>query len=169
MKPKIILLAVTCLLIFSGCNNDATVETPKYPIEGLWIGSFTVDNDPSQSNTYFYSLSIFPDGSVLTKSLGADDNYYFNTGTWTLSPDSVFSATIVSINFPGPAVTENITAHYSDSGEMTNGKWTEIANGSQSGKFPTMKKLVNSTKADKKYLNSFLSQVHRPELAKLPL
>lgn len=169
MKTRIILLAAIGLIIFSSCNENTTVETPKYPIEGLWLGSFTVDNDPHHTDTYFYSFSIFPDGSVLTKSLGADGKYYFNTGTWRLSTDSVFSATIVSINFPGPAVTENITAHYSASGEMTNGKWNEIANGSQSGKFSTMKELINPTKEDKKYLNSFLSQAREPNNTKLAL
>jgi len=159
MKTKIILLAATCLLVFSACSKDsATVENDQYPIEGLWLGSFTVDNDPRQPDTYFYSFSIFPDGSLLTKSLGADGKYYFNTGTWRLSEDSVFSATIVSINYPGPAVTESITANYSASGEMTNGKWTEIANGAQSGKLSTMKEIIKSSKAEKKFLNSFLSQ-----------
>ena len=169
MKTKIIFLAVIGLVVFSRCSKDNTiVETTTYPIEGLWLGSFTVDNAP-QPARYFYSFSIFPDGSVLTKSLGADGNYYFNTGTWTLSADSIFSATIVSINFPGPAVTENITANYSASGEMTNGKWTEIANGSQSGKFSTMKEIIKNTKAEKKFLHSFLSQAGKPTITKLPL
>jgi hypothetical protein len=169
MKTRIFLLAVIGLFIFSGCNENTTVETAKCPIEGLWLGSFTVDNDPLHTDTYSYSFSIFPDGSVLTKSLGADGKDYFNTGTWRLSADSVFSATIVSINFPGPAVTENITAKYSASGVMTNGKWTEIANGSQSGKFSTMKALIKNTKDNKKYLNSFLSQASEPNNTKLAL
>jgi hypothetical protein len=105
------------------------------------LGTFTVNNDPSAAGVYFYSFSIFPDGSVLTESQGSDGNYYYNKGTWALSADTLFSATIDSINFPGPAVTENITATFSDSGVMKDGTWTESANGSQSGHFSTMQRV----------------------------
>lgn len=144
MKTKIILAALAAFLIISSCKKDNTTPapvTPTYSIEGLWLGTFTVNNDPSATGQYFYSFSIFPDGSVLTKSLGSDGNYYFNTGTWSLSADTLFSATIVSINFPGPAVTENITATFSNTGVMKNGTWTETANGAQSGKFSTMQRV----------------------------
>lgn len=139
MKIKSILAAflVTALAVTS-CQKDSTPPTPdapKYPVEGLWIGTFTVENNPSQPGTYYYSYSVYPDGSILLKTLAADGNNYYSTGKWTLSSANEFSATFTSMNFNGAQVTQTITANFSDSGKMTDGVWTDMKNGSQSGKF----------------------------------
>jgi hypothetical protein len=139
MKFKSILVAflVTALAVTS-CQKDSTPpppDTPKYPVEGLWIGTYTVDNNPSQSGVYNYSYSVYPDRSILVKGTGADGNTYFSTGQWTLSNANEFSATFTSMNFLGAQVTQAITANFSDSGKMTGGVWTDIENASQTGKF----------------------------------
>jgi len=77
---------------------------------------------------------VYPDGSILVKSLPADGHNYYSVGTWTLSDVNVFSATITTINFDGPQVTQTITANFLKTGEMTNGVWTDIKNGHQTGK-----------------------------------
>lgn len=138
MKIKLILATflVALFAVFS-CKKDSSTPaptTPTYQIEGLWIGTFTVDNDPSQAGTYYYSYAVYPDGSILVKSLAADGNNYYSTGSWTLSSSNVFSATFISMNFNGPQVTQTITANYSNTGEMTDGIWTDTINGSQTGK-----------------------------------
>jgi hypothetical protein len=160
MKTRIILLALTGLLFFSGCSNDnETVETLKYPIEGLWIGTQTCDNDKIENSDNYYSLIVYEDGSILTKGKGADGRVYYASGTWTLSPDDNFTATITTLFFKGPPVTQVFTFHYSDSGVLTDGRWKDTVNGSQLGHFSTMKHVVvKSEKSEKKFLNSFLSQ-----------
>lgn len=138
MKIKFILAAflITALAV-SSCQKDSTPPTPTtptYPVEGLWIGTFTVDNNPSQAGTYFYSYAVYPDGSILVKSLPADGNTYYSAGQWTLSNANVFSATFTSMNFKGAQVTQTITANFSDTGKMTDGVWTDKINANQTGK-----------------------------------
>lgn len=143
MKTKLILACfLVTLLAFSGCKKDTSTPdpvSPTYPIEGLWIGTFTVDNNPSQPGSYYYSYAIYPDGSVLVKSRPADGNNYYSTGTWTLSATNKFSATITTMNFSGPQVTQTITADFVNTGEMT-GVWNDTINASQTGKL-SMKRI----------------------------
>jgi len=139
MKTKLIavLFIATCLAV-SSCQKDAptpTPVTPAYPVEGLWIGTFTVDNNPSQPGTYYFSYAVYPDGTISVKTRAADGNNYYSIGQWALSNSNVFSATFISTNFNGPQVTQSITADFSDSGKMTNGIWTDVTNASQKGKF----------------------------------
>ena len=157
MKIKFILTsALVAFLFISSCKkdvvtntvikqdtttiiqHDTTIATVVYPVEGLWIGTYTVNNDPTAPGVYFQSLSIYPDGSILTKGLGADGNYYYASGSWTLSGSNVFSATIISINFPGPPVTQVITATFSDTGKMTGGVLVDTQNGTQTETFSTL-------------------------------
>ena len=128
---------LTSLFAFSSCSKDSTKPTtpatPTYPVEGLWIGTFTVNNNPSQSGTYFYSYAVYTDGSIIVKSIPADGNTYYSAGKWALSNTNVFSATFTSMNFNGPQVTQTITANFSNIGEMTDGTWTDKINASQAG------------------------------------
>lgn len=138
MKTKLIsALFLVTLLAVSSCQKDdtsSTPGTPTYPVEGLWIGTFTVDNNPSQSGTYFYSYAVYPDGSILVKSMPADGNTYYSTGKWTLTDTNEFSATFTSMNFNGAQVTQRITATFSDAGKMTDGVWVDMKNANQTGK-----------------------------------
>src|SRR6185437_15518561 len=136
-KNKFMLVAfLITSIVFNACKKDSTSPTPdspKYQVEGLWIGTFTVDNNPAEPGVYYYSYAVYPDGSILVKSLAADGHNYYSTGKWTLSNANVFSATFISINSSG-SLTQTITANFSDSGKMTDGVWTDIQNGGQSGK-----------------------------------
>ncbi|HSN09760.1 MAG TPA: hypothetical protein VLS85_12030, partial [Hanamia sp.] len=128
MNIKFVLTAfLAAALTVSSCQKDSTSPTPAtttYPVEGLWIGTFTVDNNPSQAGTYYFSYSVYPDNTILVKTRAADGNNYYSIGTWSLSNSNEFSATFTSTNFNGPQVTQGITANFSDSGKMTNGIWT---------------------------------------------
>lgn len=139
MKIKFTLAAfLTIAFAVSSCQKDSTSSTTApttYPVEGLWTGTFTVDNTPSQPGTYFESYAVYPDGSILVKTLAADGNIYYSTGNWTLSNTNEFSATFISMNFNGAQVTQTLTANFSNTGKMTNGVWTDTVNGSQTGKF----------------------------------
>ncbi len=137
MKTKLIVLfsLATCLAVAS-CQKDSTTPTPPtYPVDGLWIGTFTVDNNPSQAGSYYFSYAVYPDGSILVKTRAADGNNYYSIGKWVLSNSTEFSATLTTTNFNGSQVTQSITAIFSNSGKMTNGIWVDVANASQTGKF----------------------------------
>jgi len=145
MKSKLIAITlIALLLITSSCKKDSTTPaqvTPKYPIEGLWIGTQTVDNDPTSTSDNYYSLVIYEDGSILTKGKGSDGNTYYATGTWSLSSGNIFTATITTLLFNGPAVRQAFTFTFSDVGVMTDGKWQDTVNGTQVGHFSIMKRV----------------------------
>ena len=139
MKIKSILAVfLVAALAASSCKKDptsSTPATPTYPVQGLWTGTYTVDNNPSETGSYFFSYAVYPDGSILVKTLGADGNTYYSTGNWTLSNANEFSATFTTMNFNGAQVTQTITANFSDTGKMTSGIWNDLKNGGQTGKF----------------------------------
>lgn len=110
----------------------APAVVPATPIIGLWMGTYSVEEIPEQGEL-FYSFSIYPDGSILTKSKGGDGRDYYSSGQWELSCNNVFNAEIISIVTPGPLpVTQSITAIFSDEG-LTNGTWTDIENPNGTG------------------------------------
>lgn len=135
MKIKTITIVALVIFAMYSCKKESTApSTPTYQIEGLWIGNYTVDNNPDEAGIYYYSCAVYPDGSMLTNSLGADGNPYYSTGTWSLSGSNVFTATITTLIHDGPQVTQKITANFSNTGKMTEGVWVDITNSSQSGK-----------------------------------
>src|SRR5690242_12057997 len=113
---SVILSAIACLIMFLSCSKE-TVK--KYPIEGLWIGTYTVNSAPTQP-AHFASLVIYPDGSIVTKTGAEDGKDHYSSGTWTVSTDNVFSATIITFspNSGSTAVTQKIQANYSPAGKL---------------------------------------------------
>jgi len=125
-------------LAFS-CKKDSVqpAPAPTYPIEGVWTGTYTQD-DLSNDQKYGYSFAIYPDGTLITKGAANDNLTHYSAGTWTLSNDSLFSATITTINIYNSPVTQNISAIFSNKGTLSNGVWanTTPVNGiNYSGKF----------------------------------
>lgn len=140
MKKILSVLVITLFLI--SCKKDCDTPTPTYPIEGLWIGTYTVDNLPSQGSLY-YSFIIKPNGEVLTEGKGGDGVTYYAAGTWELT-DNTFTATYTSINFKGLPVQQSATATFSNTGTLTNGTWEDINNPNGpalSGKFSTFNRV----------------------------
>ena len=117
-------------------KTDTVFQCAK-TINGLWVGTYSVNSNPSQG-LLFYSLSVYPDGSLLYKTKGGDGNFYYAKGTWTLSSSNIFSATLTS--FSTPTVTQNITATYTNSGTLINGAWSDISGGSNSGNLQNLVK-----------------------------
>ena len=99
-----------------------------YPIQGLWVGTYSVDALPSQGQL-FASLIIYPDGTIVTRTKGGDGKYYYASGTWNLSSSNVLTATIVYFVTPGTnPVTQSITATFSSTGVLTLGTWKDVIN-----------------------------------------
>jgi hypothetical protein len=137
LLPATVILALFCSFLTS-CKKDAEEpKGPTYPIAGLWIGTYTQDQLSKQSS-YAYSFSIYPDGTMLTKGAADDGSIHYSSGTWTLTSDSLFSATITTINVYETPVNQNISAIFSPKGTLTNGVWANSVpiNGTNfSGKF----------------------------------
>jgi hypothetical protein len=130
----------------TGCKKETVTQTVtktdtvyqcQTSIKGLWIGTYTVNSIPAQGQL-FYSLSVYPDGSLLYKTKDGVGNSYYARGTWALSGSNIFSATVKS--FATPIVTQTITANYSNSLGLTNGTWADISGGTNSGNLQFMVK-----------------------------
>jgi hypothetical protein len=120
-------LATLAVLTFqiSGCKKDCPVPTTTYTVQGLWIGTYSANG---LSGASFYSFIVYPDGTLVTRSKGFDGNYYYTSGSWTLSGTD-FTATVVSFVTPGVnPVTQSIKTTYSNTGVMTNGIWKDVIN-----------------------------------------
>jgi len=116
--------------------------TPTYPIGGLWIGTYTVDQLPSQP-AYHASLAIYPDGTVVAKGQGATGAYGYAAGTWTLSTSNILTTTVTTIGTGGQPITSVGTFTYSNTGTLTNGTWRETINpyGPLTGKYSTFQRI----------------------------
>ena len=145
---KFFLFLLSAILVFSSCTKTVTNPAPVptvdtliikdtlvikdtiflhdlNPIVGLWIGTLTANNEPLAGRLY-YSFDIRSDGSILTQSLGADGNTYYNEGTWSLS-GTAFSATTTCTTVPYQGAVENLTAIYDkDHGTLSSGVWEAV-------------------------------------------
>jgi hypothetical protein len=96
-------LATLAVLTFqiSGCKKDCPVPPAvTYPIQGLWVGTFTTVSGFAvpPGSSYYFSLSIYPDGTLSYKSGTSNPSLYvYAAGTWTLTGDS-FSFSAKTIN-----------------------------------------------------------------------
>ena len=113
----------TAIIKDTSIIKDTINTPPPYPIQGLWIGTYT---DPDNISEYF-SFSIYPDGTISYKGLGQDNLWYFANGTWTLN-GTAFSCTVVTINEPsGSQHTQTYTATFnSANGTLTNGVGNDL-------------------------------------------
>ncbi|MEX6686097.1 hypothetical protein QTN47_01245 [Danxiaibacter flavus] len=133
MKSRLcsLLLLSFLTISFYSCKKDTDKPYPT-TIEGLWIGTYTV-NELTQ-DPQFYSFSIKPGGDILVEGKGGDDVTYYSAGTWKLSNDTL-KAEIHSINV-NVKVTQSLTAIFDPMNrKLKNGVWKDIAGASLSGTF----------------------------------
>ena len=122
------LLAIILLTIFlPGCEKDDDDPNPTPDtIEGLWIGTYSVDGMPGEGLQY-YSLVIKPDGTVINDTKGSNTQH-LAIGAWTLTGNSFACTTTVVYGLPNNIdVTQTHTATFDKAnGTITNGIWTNI-------------------------------------------
>jgi len=115
--------------------DTLVITNPKNPIVGLWVGTYTIDGNPSGSS-YYYGFSIFPDHTIIQQGGGSNGQIWTATGTWSLSADSTFSCDVHSTDLSSPTNTQHITAKYSAAnGTLSNGRWTYTTGGTSTGQF----------------------------------
>lgn len=99
------------------CNTTNTTTNSSYPIQGLWIGTYSLDGSTTQ---YPLNFSIKPDGSMLYEGFG-NGKQYVASGTWSLS-SKVLTTSVTNI-FGDIGVTQTATASWDSTGKLTNGVW----------------------------------------------
>jgi len=125
--------AAIILFQISSCKKAEAQTARTYPIEGLWIGTYTVDGDLNRGNQY-YSLVIKPDGTVILDGKDANQQS-LSIGTWTLTGTNFSCHTSSVYGVSGVGILENITAMWNNSGQLTSGVWSNPSPGTGSGTF----------------------------------
>ena len=120
------------LLGLLACSKDNDPVTDA-KIEGLWIGTYSVDGFPNLGQQYF-SYVIKPDGTLIndTKS---NNNQNLCVGTWALT-GTTLTATyeVVYGEAANIGIEQLSTATWEKSGKLT-GTWQNPINASQKGTF----------------------------------
>ncbi len=107
----------------------------NFPIEGLWIGSYTIDNSPSPGTQYI-SFAIKPDGTLVNDSKGTYGQY-LSIGTWTLGSQTL-NCSIICVYSPEPTLlgaNQSISATWDKTGKLTDGTWRTVSSNGGTGKF----------------------------------
>ena len=109
------LIACTTLITITSCTKSTPAAKPTtYPINGLWIGTYSYQTQPP----LFFSFSIYPDGSLSYKSSGTNGYTFYAIGTWNLA-DTIFTYHVVTTNNPGGTQsTQNGTAIFKSTGTL---------------------------------------------------
>ncbi len=114
------------LFIFS-CKKDKVI-TPTYPVSGLWIGTYTSDQQPAAGAQYF-SFVIKPDGTIIFDAK-ASTNQYIALGTWNLTGTAFTSAYTNIWSTLGPTgVSQTAKATFDNTGKLTGGTWSNAGGG----------------------------------------
>jgi len=114
-------------------TDTAFVCTPS--INGLWIGTYTVDGNAGYGQQYF-SLIIKPDGTMINDTKwGGQQN--IGIGTWTLVGDSL-TCTMTGLygQSSNIGVQEKQTAIFNKTtGQLSGGVWVNLPPNTGSGTF----------------------------------
>ncbi|MEP6749532.1 MAG: hypothetical protein ABJB86_17475 [Bacteroidota bacterium] len=119
----------------SSCKKANAQTSASYSIQGLWIGTYTVDGQLNLGQQYF-SFIIKPDGTMINDTKGANVQH-LSPGTWALTGDTL-SCTYTSV-YGSPSnigVTETSKAYFSKTGgTLSSGIWKNVAPLTGSGTF----------------------------------
>ena len=116
MNKRVILASLVLMtFVLSSCKKECPVT--KYPIAGLWIGTYVFQAQPP----LYFSFTIYPDGSMSYKSKGNNGYTFYANGTWTLT-GTQFSYDVNTVNNPGGVQSHQAgTATFSEDGKLTDG------------------------------------------------
>jgi hypothetical protein len=112
---------------FASCTkeDDDPVEVEN-TIQGLWIGSYTVNGQPGLGQQYF-SLVFKPDGGIIYEGK-AGGQQHLNVGTYTLTGGNfVATTTCVYGLAQNIGVQQEITGEFDKAtGTIRNGQWKSL-------------------------------------------
>ncbi len=130
----------SCKKVLAQLPNNC--PTPTYPVAGLWTGTYLTDQVSHQQ--LFTSFAFYPDGTLILKSKSAsqDQDYIYETGTWTLTGNTLtFTATTLAYS---SVVNQKGQFTFSNTGVMTGGTWQDVTSDNglyYTGTYPTMQRI----------------------------
>jgi hypothetical protein len=126
--PQLSLGFLFLFLVFVSCSKDTaqtTTPVPTYPIQGLWVGTYTVDGQPGLSQ--YYSFIIKTDGTMLADAKSISPvQQHISVGNWSLA-DTVLTCNytnIYGISF-NIGIVQTSTAKWDKTGKLT-GTWRNV-------------------------------------------
>jgi hypothetical protein len=127
--------AVSCLLFqMVSCKKAQAQTAATYPVQGLWVGTYTFDGQPGLGEQYF-SFVIKPDGTMINDTKFSNQQH-LSVGTWSLN-GNILSCTFTNIY--GIAQTigtpQTSTATWDNKGKLTSGIWRNTGSTGGSGTF----------------------------------
>ena len=135
MKPLLPALLVLFFCSIFSCTKTNNVKTTVYdtttvvvrdtvyqtsarnPIVGLWIGTFKVDGDATDS--FYYSFNIDANGQMISLDADAAGNSASGAGPWQLN-GTAFTASLNALDAPGNV--QGIAASYDSVGGTLSGQ-----------------------------------------------
>jgi len=124
---KIVFSGVLLAALF--CMVSCTKSTPTpaanpNPIVGLWVGTFQI-GDAASLGSFYYSFNLFSDSTIVQQGGATSGLIYTASGTWSLSKDSAFSATVSNTDLTQGVWVQHLTAKYdSTAGTLSQGVWS---------------------------------------------
>ena len=130
-----IFAAAIAIFQIASCKKADAQPPSTTSIEGLWIGSYTIDGQPN-SGQQFFSFVIKPDGTVINDTKEANQQH-LSIGAWTLTGDTLTcTTTCVYGSESNMGITENHTAIFDKTkGTISNGVWKNVPPLNGSGTF----------------------------------
>ena len=129
---KIIAICLFSFVLISSCTKDNVGS--NFPIQGLWIGTYTINEGKSLGEQYF-SFIIKPDGTMIneTKYTGKQ---HLSPGTWTLNGNTLLCTFTCVYGLPQHVgITETSTATWDSKKSTLTGTWKNVPPLSGSGNF----------------------------------
>jgi hypothetical protein len=129
-------LAICLLLsLFLSCEKESSTTTTTYPLQGLWIGTYSVDGQ-SALGLQYYSFVIKPDGTIIGDSKSSNPTQqHITLGTWNLSGSTLSCAITciygLSVNI---GLSQTCTSTWDNAGKLT-GTWRNTTGPTSSGTF----------------------------------
>lgn len=110
-------------------NHNSAGNSSQNSLIGTWDGFYSVETMQDQGKL-FYSITINPDGSLITEGEGGDGILYNSYGHWRQSKEKMFIGTIIS-TFPdseATGISQTISFPCLDSLTLYEGIWNDTNN-----------------------------------------
>jgi hypothetical protein len=126
---KINLLFAALIIAYSLMSCSKSTPTPAVsvnpnPITGEWAGTYKID-DAAYLGSFYYGFDIFSDSTIIETGGGTTGAFWTSTGKWSLSGDSVFTATVTTTDESQYETVQTISAKYdSITGVLSSGIWS---------------------------------------------
>jgi hypothetical protein len=117
MKNFVVLMSFcfSICVLASSCTKTSTPTT----VIGFWVGTYQVTGSAA---TYYVSFDLRPDSVFLYRGLGADGNYYYGQGNYTVK-GATFADTFTTLNLSQAGAIQNGTGIYTAATSTITGNW----------------------------------------------